>query len=642
MTRHTRNTILNLTILTVVIILLCSFFIFMKKNAEATPVSATISYEENTLYLYGFFPARQSETDAISWWYCKEDGFYYFFLPEDAKGKEVHVAFDFSGADSLIWGATSYQSGDIVAELCEGAIAVIIGDTSYPVKVIYGDSIPTMMIKTASHSMDDVDAALGIKEAGTILVSDRNSSYFYDGDLSYIRGRGNSSFGYDKKSYQIHFPDKTGLCGMDKAKNWVLLPQYFDHTGLRNGLTFELAKELQIAFTPNYRLVNLYLNGTYHGLYLATDKIEVSQARVNIRDLDEFYHTSDEVNIENIPTFGEPEYIKNTCKGFALSCTPDDLTGGYLLELELPERYEQAGDCGFVTSRGQAVIIKSPSYATEEEVHYIRDWYQEFEDAVYANDGINPNTGKHYTDYIDLKSVAAKYLLEEWIKNPDAGKTSQFFYKPADSMSTLMYAGPVWDYDIAYGDLVAFSHPEGLWASYLDQECNLYTALCAHNDFMKEVLSQYETVVLPFYQNKVTDYIRTQSDASQQSAYMSVIRWNAYQTTEYADFLTRYQADLSAISSFLGKRSDYLNAVWLNNISTHDVYVDISECDSFYLGTDNHVSVLDGQCIYFLYPPVKYGYLFDHWINKKTGEEFKLATPVTEDNIILQPVFIAE
>lgn len=642
-TNFHKNTI-HFPIMIIVLFSLLLFFLFiLRNNSQFTTVSTSVaSIEDNTLYLYGQLSPQKNRQDAISWWRSDNDGFYYFFLPAEAKDADIHIAFHFPDTDTIVWGASTYKSGDIIAELCEGAIAVTIADTAYPVKVIYSDPIPTFMIHTESSSMDSIDSHLGLSESGTILVTDSASSYYYDGELSYIKGRGNSSFGYDKKSYQIRFPEKTGLCGMDKAKKWVLIPQYFDHTSLRNGLTFELAKELNLGFTPNYRYINLYLNGNYHGLYLVTDKIEVSQSRVNIRNLDEFFHPTADMDPNDLPTFGEKEYVLNSSKGYQLDCTPDDITGGYLLELELAERYSLAGDCGFVTSHGQAVIIKSPEFATEEEVSYIQNWYQEFEDALYSPDGFNPSARKHYSEYLDIKSAAAKYLLEEWIKNPDAGKTSQYFYKPADSSSSLMYAGPVWDYDIAYGALVAFAHPEGLWASYLDEDCNIYTALCAQPDFMEEVLRQYQELLLPFYQTSVQNYLDTVPDTIRKASYMSSIRWNSYDTTDYDSFLNKYDKDVAGINQFLTARTDYLNAIWLENQKSHDVYLDVSDCDYFYLGTDNHVSVLDNECIYFLYDPVKYGYTFDHWQNKNTGEVFDLSTPVTQDDLILEPVFTAE
>ena len=35
--------------------------------------------------------------------------------------------------------------------------------------------------------------------------------------------------------------------------------------------------------------------------------------------------------------------------------------------------------------------------------------------------------------------------------NFDGSKCSQYFYKPSDSESTKLYAGPAWDYDSTWG-----------------------------------------------------------------------------------------------------------------------------------------------------------------------------------------------
>ena len=42
-------------------------------------------------------------------------------------------------------------------------------------------------------------------------------------------------------------------------------------------------------------------------------------------------------------------------------------------------------------------------------------------------------------------------MVEEVSANFDGSKCSQYFYKPADSQSTKLYAGPVWDYDSTWG-----------------------------------------------------------------------------------------------------------------------------------------------------------------------------------------------
>ena len=45
--------------------------------------------------------------------------------------------------------------------------------------------------------------------------------------------------------------------------------------------------------------------------------------------------------------------------------------------------------------------------------------------------------------------MAQMYLINEWCSNMDASLTSTYFYKP---VGEPLYAGPVWDFDIAFGN----------------------------------------------------------------------------------------------------------------------------------------------------------------------------------------------
>ena len=123
---------------------------------------------------------------------------------------------------------------------------------------------------------------------------------------------------------------------------------------------------------------------------------------------------------------------------------------------------------------GQPVIIKSPEYAAKEQVEYIKNYYQEFENAVLSGDGYN-HLGKHFTDYIDLESFAKMYVFQEFIKNLDAGLTSCYFYK---DVGNKIVAGPAWDFDSAFGrdfgrDGVDMKDPVGLWVTggHLHERC---------------------------------------------------------------------------------------------------------------------------------------------------------------------------
>ena len=132
----------------------------------------------------------------------------------------------------------------------------------------------------------------------------------------------------------------------------------------------------------------MYLNGYYAGLYQLTEKVEVGKERVDIMDL------SAENKKWNDPSQEYAAFEKGNERGIQLPRQPEDITGGYLMEWDIDGRYGE-GTSSFRTDRGQSVLLKEPSMASEEEVAYIREFVQEFEDALYTEDGVNPNTGKY-------------------------------------------------------------------------------------------------------------------------------------------------------------------------------------------------------------------------------------------------------
>ena len=85
---------------------------------------------------------------------------------------------------------------------------------------------------------------------------------------------------------------------------------------------------------------------------------------------------------------------------------------------------------------------------------YISEYYQAFEDAVYATDdtgaytGYNASTGKYFYDYVDMDSLVKVFLLQELSLNCDGFISSVYFYKDADGK---MFAGPIWDQDMTFG-----------------------------------------------------------------------------------------------------------------------------------------------------------------------------------------------
>ena len=275
----------------------------------------------------------------------------------------------------------------------------------------------------------------------------------YDGELTQIKPRGNSTFKrYPKKAYQIKLADKTDLLGTgEKGKTWVLLANYGDATMVHDKVMKDLAAELGQAFVVSCDWVSLYYDGEYRGVYTLGEKNSVGSTGVDIADMEDAYaalnpaYGDDAALREGLNAYDQKFLYTNSLK------EPENLTGGWLIERNLQTVDEPNG---FYTRKGAGMNVRSPEFAGREAMEYISEYYQAFEDAVYAVDddgnytGYNEKTGKYYYEYVDFDSLVRAFLLQELALNPDGFKSSLYFYKDADG---IMYCGPIWDQDNTLG-----------------------------------------------------------------------------------------------------------------------------------------------------------------------------------------------
>lgn len=228
-----------------------------------------------------------------------------------------------------------------------------------------------------------------------------------------IKGRGNSTWGMEKKPYRLKLEDKAEVLGMPANKHWVLLANYSDKTLIRNQLAFEISRRMGFAYTPRMEYVDVYLNGRFEGNYLLGEHIRVDAERVNV-----------------------PE----------LKASSQNITGGYLLEID-----EREGEPFFFkTEKGNITFcIKSPEDIPANQMEYISKHVQKVEDILYGvTNGI---IEEELPKYLDMKSFIDYYLLNELAKNVDGNlRLSTFVYKKKDD--DKLYFGPVWDYDISFGN----------------------------------------------------------------------------------------------------------------------------------------------------------------------------------------------
>ncbi len=510
----------------------------------------------------------------VEWYHSSADGNYYLFLPASADKSALRLWF--SAGEEVFCNGTALVSGEVTEIFAGGDAILSCGENAYHVIVLDGGTTGSVYINTESGSLDAVHADKEYKEPGTILVCDADGSVLYDGALSYIKGRGNSTWNGVKKPYNIKLDKKADLFGMGKAKKWCLLANASDPTLLRNQLSYSFAQSLGVDVTSDVVPVGLYVNGQYMGAYSITEKVEVGENRVDITDLEKLTEAVNEKELSAYALGGEQHTIqKSTYQYVKIPNDPGNITGGYLLELEKVYRYYDEHS-GFISDRGQAIVVKSPENASKAQVEYIRGYYQEFEDALYSTTGYNA-LGRHYSEYADVASIARMYVAEEFAENFDGCSSSFYLYKDVDGLIT---AGPAWDFDLTFSNnsrmntlinrTTPIGNPESLYIqhcfidNYDESHKSFLAQLFTHDDFQQTVQNIWNDTVTQAYPEFCAN-IDSFSAAVSSQAVMNAIRWNSYGTTNVNSIRTSYANRVNIIRSFASTRYSFLSNAYADD-----------------------------------------------------------------------------
>ena len=532
---------------------------------------AITAFAKGEIDYFAINPLVKGERYFIEWEKSEADGKYYFYLPADSDLSSVETKFIASNAVYVGEKKLGYgKKTDAFAG--GGEFTIKTGGTEYPVVILKSENLPSMFIETESGSLDAIHADKSHKEKGTISVIE-DGEVTVDAKLSYVKGRGNSTWALAKKPYNIKFEKKTNLFGMGKAKKWSLLASYYDPSFLRNTFIYDLSDEIGLLYSSKNKHIDLYINGEYQGNYLVCESVEVGETRVNITNLEDLNEEANaNIDIESVALAGDRNGSKaGSIKYAEIPNNPEDISGGYLLEFDLLNRYAPEVS-GFVTNIGQPIVLKSPEYASKAQVEYISSLWQEIEDAIYSENGTN-SLGKHYTDYIDLESFAKMYIIEELSMDIDAGLSSCYFVK--DAKSDKIIASPVWDFDISLGSFsderngVSLADPTKWFAGILTVGASnnpngvafetIFAKLCKHADFMTAVKKVWNENVKPNLGEEKIASLKSLASEIRASAVMDNYFWrrqldSSYETVSGAfddyvdyllDFITKRDAALS-------------------------------------------------------------------------------------------------
>lgn len=555
--------------------------------------------------------AAQISGAPITLWSCGSDdtaapkiltyesnGSVYLIMPSTADPSKLPLWFSASDGSSTLsvrgsLSKVSISSGDIIdlTALCgkqtEYVLSLSGKSVSMELTVCFSAQIAAMYLTSDDPENNgrvwvESSPDKSNKATGSMLLQNADGSVVYDGSLTQIKGRGNSTWKGAKKPYQIKLSKKTDLLETGNSSNanktWVLLSNYFDPTMLRNTITYDLAAAMGMETYMENRFVDLYYDGEYRGTYLLCEKVDVDPGRVEITNLEDANEDANaDVDLEQLAR-GEAVTANGAAYHFCYDMTsPDNISGGYLLELDYSVRAMEEA-CYFRTRRGYYVVVKNPEFCSREEMDYIASLYQEIEDTIF-NAGTNPTTGKTLSEYMDMESVAQCYLINELSKNPDGFHTSAYMYKDADS--DMMYMGPVWDYDLSYGignkNLYTICQkPDGWFTAVVTLTSNLYQI----PEFRETVNDVYASAMKPLLENVLLGDVDAVSDdgrlhslyyyesLTDDSRLCNSLIWSLFSYNGAYNTGRTYAENLEFLEKYLSDRVVWLNENlpgWLND-----------------------------------------------------------------------------
>ena len=220
-----------------------------------------------------------------------------------------------------------------------------------------------------------------------------------------------------------------------------------DKSLLRNYVLMNLSGQVMAA-TPEVRYCELFVNGTYQGVYVMMESVSRSLA------------------------------------GLDKSPKNQDRTS-YLVRLDrggTPE-LNQFSHYAMRTLSVMDVVYPAGAACTEGQVSYIEKDISKIEKSLYSLDFDDPELG--YRALLDVDSFVDYMVLNEFFQNYDATRYSTYLYRPLGGKLSI---GPVWDFNNALDNYIetpldgtGFSFPNSLW----------YTMLCKDSSFTEQVINRY-------------------------------------------------------------------------------------------------------------------------------------------------------
>lgn len=384
----------------------------------------------------------------------------------------------------------------------------------------------------------------------------------YDG-LAGIEIRGQSSQMFPKKSYGFETRTESGgenkvsLLGMAAHDDWVLHAPYSDKTMLRNDITYYLGSRMN-RWQPGAHFVEAYLNGQYIGVYQLMERIKRGKGRVDIAKM-------------------EPGDIYG-----------DNLTGGYIFKVDKTHdlssfeyfytnpvnRYRNARNYAY-----SYYYPKSDAIATAQK-NYLQNFLTHFENNLNGSSFANLSNG--YMRFIDVESFIDFQIMNELANNVDGYRYSTFFYKQRDSDGGKLVAGPLWDFDLGYGNLNYsprhFSTSQWCYTNYGPAEPNCmhwWARMMEDPEYETRLKRRWSTLRKTILHNdSIMAYIDSRVALLGDAVNRNFKRWPILGVQVWPNNYVgpTYEAEVSNLKHWLTNRLYWMDSQWLMDTGIGEEY----------------------------------------------------------------------
>ena len=363
-------------------------------------------------------------------------------------------------------------------------------------------AIPELTITTTDPSIAEIPSKDYYLE-GTLAVNGRGGYEDYTGKTE-VKGRGNSTWGYPKKPYRLKLNKKAEICGLGKAKNYVLLANHLDPTLMLNSVAFKIGRLLELPFTNHAIPVDVVLNGIYKGSYLLTEQIEVKENRV---DLDE----NNSVMWELDSYWDDEPKFKSTA-------------------FNLP------------------VMVKDPDLTTEQFEYWKKDF-----NAFTTQFAKEPLEGNSYVDMIDIESVSKFLITFNLVHNMEINHPKSVFLHKEGNGKYVM--GPIWDFDWAY-DYEGTSNHFGRYNTPLFSSSMNGVGTAFFQRFLQDsrVKAIYKRTWQDFKNNKLDALLQYVDD------YAVMLKPSVERNSELWENTRSFDTKVKELKTWLRNRADYIDS----------------------------------------------------------------------------------